>query len=74
MVEVHNRDPTENCENKCIMQNHLKGLKNHSDFLCHRPQYKLPSYMVSVFFMLLKIPNFPSSFTHLQSTQGQNQK
>ena len=50
---VHNRDPTKNCEN--IL---LECTPKPSLLLRLLPKYKKPSYMVSIFFMLLKIPPF----------------
>ena len=65
---VHNRDPTKNCENtliECTPKTMFKAsfsLKNWPDPLSI-PQrlllkYKKPSYVVSIFFMLLKILPF----------------
>ena len=80
-----------NCENtpiertpKTILTASFGLQKNHPDSLFNTPKtitkVKKPSYVVSIFFMLLKIPPFlhillsSSSFAHLQSTQSQNQK
>ena len=62
MIVVHNRDTTKNCENTLIERTPKTilttsfGLKKPPRLLL--PKYKKPSYMVSIFFMLLKIPPF----------------
>ena len=59
-IVIHNRHPTKNCENIRTPKTIFKasfGLKNHLDplsvLLRLLPKYKKPSYMVSIFFMLL---------------------